>query len=121
MYLFLTASLVAAAWFWVISFSTPPTAAIYAGIALLWGAYGLSTVAIYTTSMDIVRRGREGTDFTLQIVLTHLSSLVIAVMSGKIGDLVGYNRFFAIEILLCLIAMGTLVYALPNKTNDENN
>ncbi len=121
MYLFLTVSLTAATWFWVMSFSTPPLPAIYAGIALLWGSYGLSTVAIYTTSMDIVRKGREGTDFTVQIVITHLSSLIIAVMSGKLGDLVGYTNLFGIEILMCLTAMAILVYALPKKRPDENN
>lgn len=120
MYLFLSVSTLAAVWFWVISMSEPPVAAIYAGIALLWGAYGLSTVAIYTTSMDIVRRGREGTDFTVQIVITHLSSLIIAVMSGKAGDLLGYHNLFGVEIILCLIAAATLVYALPKKIQDEN-
>ena len=121
MYLFLTVSLTAAIWFWTMSFSVPSIYAIYTGIALLWGSYGLSTVAIYTTSMDLVRTGREGTDFTVQIVITHLSSLVIAVMSGKIGDLIGYNNLFGLEIILCLIAMATLVYALPKKSLHENN
>ncbi|MFN2336856.1 MAG: MFS transporter [Bacteroidales bacterium] len=94
MYLFLTVSLAAATWFWIMSFSVPPVSAIYVGIALLWGSYGVSTVAIYTTSMDLVRKGREGTDFTVQIVITHLSSLT---------------------------AMVVLVYALPKKRPDENN
>jgi predicted MFS family arabinose efflux permease len=121
MYLFLTVSLIAAVWFWVMSFSVPSLPALYGGIALLWGAYGLSTVAIYTTAMDIVRKGREGTDFTVQIVITHLSSLIIAVLSGKVADVVGYTRLFGIEIIFCLIAMVVLVYALPKNRPDEGN
>lgn len=121
MYLFLSVSLIAAIWFWVMSFSVPSIPALYGGIALLWGAYGLSTVAIYTTAMDIVRKGREGTDFTVQIVITHLSSLIIAVTSGKVADMVGYTRLFGIEIIFCLIAMAILVYALPKKRPDEDN
>jgi len=113
MYLFLLLSLCAALWFWFMTLSTPSLTAIYVGIGLLWSSYGLSTVAIYTTSMDAVRKGREGTDFTLQIVITHLSSLVIAVSSGKIGDMVGYNNVFAIEVLLCLLTFGILFYSLP--------
>jgi len=113
MYLFLLLSLCAALWFWFMTLSTPSLIAIYVGIGLLWSSYGLSTVAIYTTSMDAVRKGREGTDFTLQIVITHLSSLVIAVSSGKIGDMVGYNNVFAIEVLLCLLTFGILFYSLP--------
>ncbi|HEX2920786.1 MAG TPA: MFS transporter [Bacteroidales bacterium] len=117
MYLFLLISLIAASWFWIISGNTPDTAAIYIAIALLWGAYGLSTVAIYTTSMDRVRKDREGTDFTIQIVITHLSSLMIAVMSGKLGDLLGYRNFFAIEAGLCLFTFLILLYSSTREQN----
>lgn len=116
MYLFLVVSLFAAAWFSFISATTPSTASIYMGIGLLWGAYGLSTVAIYTTSMDLVRKGREGTDFTIQIVITHLSSLIIAVSSGKLGDLLGYRNVFLIEILMCVLTLGILFYSIDKKT-----
>lgn len=121
MLLFPLVSLTAATWFWIISRSTPSAAAIYTGIGLLWGAYGLSTVAIYTTSMDIVRKGREGTDFTLQIVITHLSSLIIAVLSGKLGDLIGYRNFFSIEIIMCIVTLLVLFYSLKNKVRNENS
>lgn len=116
MYLFLVVSMTAAAWFSFISATIPSTASIYTGIGLLWGAYGLSTVAIYTTSMDIVRKGREGTDFTLQIVITHLSSLIIAVLSGKLGDAVGYRNVFMTEVLLCLVTFAILIYSTDKKT-----
>ena len=118
MYLFLTVSLSAATWFWFLSGSTPSLIAIYTGIILLWVAYGLSSVVIYTTSMDIVRKGREGTDFTLQIVITHLSSLLIAVFSGKLGDIIGYRGLFGIEIVLCLFTFSILFYSLPREKKD---
>lgn len=108
MFLFLSLSLSAACWFWL-NGNSPGIVAVYTGIGLLWGAYGLSTVAIYTTSMDAVRKDREGTDFTIQIVLTHLSSLIIAVLSGKIGDITGYKTFFAIEAGLCLFTFMILI------------
>lgn len=120
MYMFLCVSLCAALWFWFMTLSTPSLPAIYAGVGLLWGAYGFSSVAIYTTSMDVVRKGREGTDFTLQIVVTHLSSLVIAVSSGKVGDMVGYNNLFAIEVLICLVTFGILFYSLPKQKENGN-
>lgn len=120
MYLFLLVSLCAATWFWFLSQTTPSLAAILTGIGLLWGAYGLSTVAIYTTSMDLVRKGREGTDFTVQIVITHLSSLIIAVFSGKIGDIVGYRGIFAIEALICLFTFVVLFYSLPKVKENGN-
>jgi predicted MFS family arabinose efflux permease len=116
MYMFLTMSLIAAAWFSIISGSTPSLPALYLGIGLLWGAYGLSTVAIYTTSMDLVRKGREGTDFTVQIVITHLSSLMIAVFSGKLGDMIGYRNVFLTEMMLCLFTFIILLYSIDKKT-----
>jgi predicted MFS family arabinose efflux permease len=116
MYLFLGLSLLTAIWFTMISRTTPSLISVYIGIGLLWASYGLSTVAIYTTSMDIVRKGREGTDFTIQIVITHLSSLILAVLSGKAGDALGYGNLFMIEIILCLLTFAVLFYSLK-KTN----
>ncbi len=121
MFIFLTISLCAACWFWYISGTTPSLAMIYTGIGLLWGAYGLSSVAIYTRSMDIVRKGREGTDFTLQIVITHLSSLIIAVLSGKLGDLLGYRGFYTVEIALCLVTFLILFYSLKSDNSYGNS
>lgn len=120
MYLFLAISMAAASWFSYIAGSqAPPTIQVYVAIALLWGAYGLSTVAVYTTSMDIVRKGREGTDFTIQIVITHLSSLIIAVLSGRLGDALGYRNVFLIEVLMCAITFFILFYSI--KKNHANS
>ena len=85
---------------------------IYIGIFMLWSAYGMSTVAIYTSSMDLVRPGREGTDFTLQIVITHLSGLIMAVLSGKIADSLGYTNLFLIEIFFSIFALILLSFTL---------
>ena len=120
-YLFLLLGLLAAAWFWHLAGIKPSTAQVYTGIGLLWGAYGFSTVAIFTRSMDIVRKGREGTDFTIQIVITHLSSLIIAVASGKLGDILGYRGFFAIELALCLVTLLILFYVFHAEKSNENN
>jgi MFS family permease len=120
MFLFPVLSLVAATWFWGMSGTVPSLTAIYTGIALLWGAYGLSTIAIYTRSMDIVRKGSEGTDFTVQIVITHLSSLIIAVLSGRLGDRLGYRGIFSIEIALCLFTFIILFYSLHSEKDNEN-
>jgi len=82
---------------------------------LIWGTYGLLTVAIYTTSMDHVRPGREGTDFTIQIVITHLSGLIIAVMSGKIADSFTYSGLFFVEALLSVATFVALFFLYRKK------
>lgn len=114
-FLYASISLAAALFFVIISSGNPSGWQIYAGICLVWGAYGLSTVVIYTTSMDIVRKGREGTDFTIQIVISHLSGMIIAILSGKAGDLLGYTGLFSLEAALAAINILILFYALPKK------
>lgn len=112
-YLFAFINLLVGVFFYLISMHTPTLFELYAGICLLWGAYGLSTVIIYTTSMDAVRPNSAGTDFTVQIVITHLSSMLIAVFSGKIGDLVGYNGLFGVEMMMSIIAILLLFFVYP--------
>lgn len=119
LYLFAFINLLAAIFFFSISKGIPSLAELYVAICMVWGAYGLSSVAIYTTSMDIVRKGHEGTDFTLQIVITQLSGLFIAVMSGRVGDILGYSGIFGIEIILAIISILFLLYTVPLKAGKK--
>jgi len=77
---------------------------VLTGIALVWGTYGMASTMINTSAMDIVREGREGTDFTLQIVFTHLSAMIISLVSARLGDLLGYQGLFAMELALAVIS-----------------
>ena len=106
---FLGLSLLSGLYFWLISFSTPGIHLIYIGIMLLWSSYGMSTVAIYTNAMDKVRKGREGTDFTLQIVVSHLSGIILAIVSGKLADQFGYSTLFMVEIVFTIMAFLILI------------
>ncbi|MDR0976959.1 MAG: MFS transporter [Prevotellaceae bacterium] len=87
----------------------PSTLMLCAGIILLWSSYSMSSVVVYTTAMDIVRPGREGTDFTVQTVITHGSGILAALVSGKIGDMAGYHGLFAFEVAL---AAASVLYIL---------
>jgi MFS family permease len=118
LYISASFSLLTATYFWYISQTTPSLAMLYVGICALWAAYGMATVIIYTTSMDVVRKGREGTDFTLQIVITHISGIVVAILSGRIGDALGYTGIFGVEVILCLVAILMVFYVLKG-TKDE--
>ncbi|MBX3044455.1 MAG: MFS transporter [Candidatus Kapabacteria bacterium] len=101
--MFLSVSLFISLFFVCITFQPVHSSFIYFGIVVLWMAYGLSTVVIYTSAMDRVRPGKEGTDFTLQIVLTHLGSIIIATQSGRIADALGYRGLFYIEVGLVML------------------
>lgn len=107
--IFASLILVTTLYFFVISFETPTLAMLYGGIFLLWGSYGTATVVVYTTAMDRVREGREGTDFTVQTVITHLSGMLMAIISGHAADRVGYKGLFLFE---STIALSSLLYVI---------
>jgi len=117
--LFAAIMLVTAFLFWLLSLTTPNTFIIYAVIFFLWGSYGMASVLVYTTAMDFVREGREGTDFTLQTVISHLSSMILAIASGKIADLFGYSGLFASEIVLAVISLVFILTKFKKETRNE--
>ena len=67
----------------------------------------MASTFIYTICMNAVRKGREGTDYSIQIVITHLSGIFLAIMSGKIGDSLGYSGLFGMELILGVIVLLT--------------
>lgn len=115
--MFLSVSLFISLFFVCITFQPVHSSFIYFGIIVLWLAYGLSTVVIYTSAMDRVRPGKEGTDFTIQIVLTHLGSLIIATQSGKIADLMGYRSLFYIETGLVMLTF-MIIFIFRNNLDN---
>ena len=115
LYLFAVLNVIAGLYFFILSSQPPSLLALYVGICLLWGAYGCSMVIIFTTSMDVVRPHAAGTDFTIQIVISHVSAMLIAVLSGKVGDVAGYRSLFGFEVLLSLFSILILFHVYPLK------
>jgi len=108
--LFAVFILVTPIYFYMISLNAvPDIQSLYFGIIMLWGSYGMASVVVNTTAMDCVRTGREGTDFTIQTVLTHTSGIGIVILSGKIADKLGYSNLFLFAF--CLAAL-SLIYIL---------
>lgn len=89
------------------------------GIFLIWGIYSMMTVFIYTFIMERIRQGKAGTDFTLQIVLAHIGSLVMAVLSGKIAHHIGYDKLFLMEIILASISLILIPYLFKKTLKYE--
>lgn len=116
--LFAVFVLMATLYFLGLSYTQPTTSLLYIGIFLLWGSYGMATIVVYTTAMDCVRPGREGTDFTIQTVITHLSGMIMAIFSGRIADMTGYHGLFFFETC---IAVTSLVYILTVFRKEKNS
>ena len=98
-----------------LSISHPSTLLLTIAIMGLMGSYGMATVVVYTSSMQHVRPGREGTDFTVQTVITHLMGIIIAVVAGDIAHSLGYTGMFAIQSALSLAALGYSLYMNTKK------
>lgn len=117
--LFAVFTVITATYFFLLVTSFPINAAtLHLGISLLWGNYGLATIIVYTTSMDCVRKGYEGTDFTVQTVITHLSSMLMAVGAGKLAETFGYDKLFLTEILIALISLIYILIIFRSKNSD---
>ena len=89
---------------------------LYIGITLLWGSYGMATIIVYTTAMDYVRPGKEGTDFTIQTVITHFSSMCIAILSGFIAEHSGYHTLAVVEVALAGFSLLYILTAFKKTT-----
>ncbi|HLN53618.1 MAG TPA: MFS transporter [Lentimicrobium sp.] len=120
LYLFASFSLLVTLWF-VFMLQTGMTyMQLYTAVVLLWMSYGMSSVAIYTISMDIVRKGREGTDFTIQIVITHISALLITILSGKLADMIGFSGLFIVESVMAALVLAFLPFLYREKLSENS-
>lgn len=96
-------------------------ATLHLGISLLWASYGMAVIVVYTTAMDCVRPGFEGTDFTIQTVITHLSGIIMGVSSGKIAAMITYKGLFVVEMCIAVISLAFILFAFKLKTPKEQN
>ena len=85
------------------------------GLMYLQSCYGLATVVLYTTSMQCVRPGREGTDFTIQIVISHLTGLLVAVLAGSIAHLTGYRGLYIAETAVAILSFFYVLLAFKRN------
>ena len=80
----------------------------------------MATIVVYTSAMECVRPGREGTDFTIQTVLTHLSGIIIATLSGSVAQHFGYHGLFLTESLIAALSLCYLLVFFRNKACSQN-
>lgn len=92
-------------YFWYLSKNTPVYWQIQLGISGIWAVYSMGSVFIYTLIMNNIRENKAGTDFTLQIVITHIGSMIIAIGSGKLAHQTGYNGLFFTEFIINLAGL----------------
>ena len=106
--------LVAMFFYWVV-LPASTLVVFYIGIGMLWSGYAMASVVVYTISMNMVRPGREGTDYSIQIVITHLSGLVVSVLSGQLAGMLNYKGLFMVESFWsgAVVILVMLLYSEP--------
>ncbi len=117
--IFLAFGILVTSYFVIISYSIPSTFLIILALLLIWSVYGAHSVAVYTVAMDNVRKGREGTDFTIQIVFTHFGSLFLAVLSGKLAHQFDYHGLFIFELIMTVLIF--VFFPILFKFNTEKD
>lgn len=92
-------------YFLLLTFISPTLPLLVGGLLLVKTCHAFASIVVYTTAMDCVRDGREGTDFTIQVVVVHLSSSLISIISGGVGEWLDYRGLYLIELGIALVSM----------------
>lgn len=109
-----TAALAVPVYFLALTFLTPSLPLVLTGIILLRAVEASAAVTLYASSMDFVREGREGTDFTVQVVIVHTSGTLLAVVAGGVGQWLDYRGLCIIELALAVVTL-VVTYSLSHR------
>lgn len=109
-----TAALAVPVYFLVLTFLNPSLPLVLTGIILLRAVEASAAVTLYASSMDFVREGREGTDFTVQVVIVHTSGALLAVVAGGVGQWLDYRGLCLIELALAVVTL-VVTYSLSHR------
>lgn len=109
-----TAALAVPVYFLALTFLTPSLPLVLTGIILLRAVEASAAVTLYASSMDFVREGREGTDFTIQVVIVHTSGALLAVVAGGVGQWLDYRGLCIIELALAVVTL-VVTYSLSHR------
>ena len=92
-------------YFLLLTYTQPTLPLLVGGLLLVKTCHAFASIVVYTTAMDCVREGREGTDFTVQVVVVQLSSSLISIISGGVGEWLDYRGLYLIELAIALVSL----------------
>jgi MFS family permease len=78
-------------------------------------AYSMALVSMYTVMMDNSRLLTAGFDYTLQVSIVFVGSLIAGGLSGFIAKAMGYQGAFALSAAICLVSVAVIF-----KTFDDS-
>jgi MFS transporter, PAT family, beta-lactamase induction signal transducer AmpG len=68
-------------------------------------SYSMACIPMFAIAMDHSRQGNAGFDYTLQVTIIFIGSMLAGSFSGFIAKACGYLGAFAIASLLCLVGV----------------
>ncbi len=77
--------------------------------------YSMACVPMLAIAMDNSRQGNAGFDYTLQVTIIFIGSLLAGGFSGFIAESLGYLGAFAIAATLCLLGVLFVTTLLINR------
>lgn len=72
-------------------------------------AYSMALIPMYTVMMDNSRLGTAGFDYTLQVSIVFIGSLLAGSISGFIAKAIGYQGAFALSGAIALVSVAVIV------------
>ena len=103
-------------YFLLLTFTSPYLPLLVGGLLFVKTCHAFASIVVYTTAMDCVREGREGTDFTVQVVIVHFSSTLISLISGGVGEWLDYRGLYVIELSIAIISLLYVICVFkPNR------
>ena len=68
-------------------------------------AYSMALIPMYTIMMDNSRLVTAGFDYTLQVSIVFVGSLIVGGLSGFMAEAIGYQGTFAISVAIALVSV----------------
>lgn len=87
---------------WAIAALGVPRGVLYGLIALEHLAGGMATAALFTAMMDVCRKERGATDYTVQACVVVGANGVASALSGSMAQALGYPLHFAVAMVAAL-------------------
>lgn len=94
---------------------------LYTVVCMEQFADGLSTVALFTSMMDVCRKQSPGTDYTLQAAFQVTVSGFAALVGGLFTQKFGYQAVFAAGAVLTLFALVPVVIYFRNAGHSSSS
>ncbi|MBP5971284.1 MFS transporter [Brasilonema sp. CT11] len=81
-------------------------------------AYSMACIPLFTIMMDKSRLGTAGFDYTLQVSIVFVGSLIAGGISGFVAKAIGYQGVFALSAAIALVSVAVIIKTFDNLSDN---